>query len=206
MNDLSPYEKLGVSEEASFDEIQNAKKSLTLKYKNDVQVVETIEAAYDAIIMDRLKMRQEGKIKVPDQIRFPEKIAKPQKTPFFKKTPNINNNTSNWLESFIDTPSPQEIIVSGLIYLGLAVITVFNQEPNLTSFLLTLGVGTNFYFIYRKHNKFWRTTGITFAFFVMAIALGNFLAPFIGSSDFTLEQFVCLFSFCLFWLISNFLR
>jgi len=59
MSDQSPYEKLGVSEDASFDEIQDARNRLFEQYSGDSKSVEIIEAAYDAILMDRLRMRQE---------------------------------------------------------------------------------------------------------------------------------------------------
>ena len=65
MSDQNPYEKLGVTEDASFDEIQDAKGRLMQQHRGDQKLVESVEAAYDAIIMDRLRMRQEGKIKVP---------------------------------------------------------------------------------------------------------------------------------------------
>lgn len=210
MSDLSPYEKLGVTEDASFDEIQDAKKRLTQKYQNDTQVVETIEAAYDAIIMDRLKMRQEGKIKVPDQIRFPDKVVEPKFTFPSNNFPKMSNQNQGWLQNFIDTPSPKEIIISGFIFLGLAMITVFNQDAEMLPFLLTIGVGVNFYFIYRKERRFGRTVAITFLVFVLGIGLGSILSNFMISSDFSLsinkDQFVSVFTFCLFWLISNFIR
>lgn len=212
MSDLSPYEKLGVTEDASFDEIQEAKKKLSLKYQNDTQVVETIEAAYDAIIMDRLKMRQQGKIKIPDQIRFPEKTFSPKVTPPTNKLSSLNNQTPVWLRNLIDTPSPREVTISGLIFLTLAIISVFSQSPNNNSlpFLLTIGVGTSFYFLYQKERLFWRAAGITFVAFILGILLGSILASLITSSGFNLtidnDQFASLLTFCLFWLVSNFLR
>ncbi|WP_017804012.1 CPP1-like family protein, partial [Nodularia spumigena] len=72
MSDQNPYEKLGVSEDASFDEIQDARNRQLEQYNGDAKSLELIEVAYDAILMDRLRMRQEGKIKVPERIRFPE--------------------------------------------------------------------------------------------------------------------------------------
>ncbi|NEP25885.1 CPP1-like family protein, partial [Moorena sp. SIO3I6] len=67
MSDNNPYDQLGVTEEASFDEIQDAKGRLMQKHRGNQKLLDTVEAAYDAIIMDRLRMRQEGKIKVPDR-------------------------------------------------------------------------------------------------------------------------------------------
>ena len=210
MSDLSPYEKLGVAEDASFDEIQEAKKKLSLKYQNDTQVVETIEAAYDAIIMDRLKMRQQGKITIPDQIRFPEKIASAKVTPPTNNFSNLNNQTPMWLQNLIDTPSPRDVSVSGLIFLTLAIVSVFNQSTDSLPFLLTVGVGTSFYFLYQKERLFWRATGMTFVAFILGILLGNILANLLTSSGFNLtidnDQFASLLTFCLLWLVSNFFR
>lgn len=211
MSDLSPYDKLGVTEDASFDEIQEAKRRLSLKYENDIEIVETIEAAYDAIIMDRLKMRQEGKIKVPDQIRFPEKIVPTKVIP--PKDNNfapVGNKTPVWAKSLIDTPSSRDISISGVIFLVLAIITVFTQSSETLPFLLTLGVGASFYFLYQKERLFWRGVGITFVAFVLGIGLGTILANLIVSSGFSLsidkEQFASIFTFCFFWLVSNFFR
>ena len=72
MIEQNPYEQLGVTEGSSFEEIQAAKKRICDANNNDPKLVESIEAAYDAVIMDRLRLRQEGKIKVPERIRFPE--------------------------------------------------------------------------------------------------------------------------------------
>ncbi|MCJ8282426.1 MAG: CPP1-like family protein, partial [Rivularia sp. ALOHA_DT_140] len=73
MSDQNPYEKLGVSEDASFEEIQDTRDRLVEQYSSDGQRLEMIEAAYDAVLMDRLRMRQEGKIKVHERIRIPER-------------------------------------------------------------------------------------------------------------------------------------
>ena len=83
MSEQNPYEQLGVTENSSFEEIQAAKKRLFEQHGNDSTVLETVEIAYDTIIMDRLRLRQEGKIKVPEKIRFPERNVekKPQATP-----------------------------------------------------------------------------------------------------------------------------
>ena len=211
MSDLSPYEKLGVTEDASFEQIQDAKKRLTHKYQNDTQVLETIETAYDAIIMDRLRMRQEGKIKVPDQIRFPEKRVETKSTSLSNNFSNEKNKTSIWLQNLIDTPSPREVSLSGVVFLSLAMLSVFAQSSELLPWLWTIGLSALFYFLYKKQRLFWRTVGISFAVLIVGIILGSFFANLIMFSGFTSlslrnDQFISLFSFCLFWLISNFLR
>jgi len=58
MSEQSPYEQLGVTLDASFDEIQEARDRLKQQYSGEIKLLQSIEAAYDAILMDRLKMRQ----------------------------------------------------------------------------------------------------------------------------------------------------
>ncbi|NES69281.1 MAG: molecular chaperone DnaJ, partial [Okeania sp. SIO2D1] len=48
MSDLSNYQQLGLTEDASFDEIQAAKERLKQQHSGDQKVIENIEAAYDS--------------------------------------------------------------------------------------------------------------------------------------------------------------
>ena len=58
----SPYERLGIGPEASFDAVQTAKQQRLEEVGDDPQARARIEAAYDAVLMDRLKERQQGKV------------------------------------------------------------------------------------------------------------------------------------------------
>lgn len=58
----SPYERLGISADASFDAVQEAKQRRLTEVGDDPQARARIEAAYDAVLMDRLKERQQGKV------------------------------------------------------------------------------------------------------------------------------------------------
>ncbi|WP_330204756.1 CPP1-like family protein [Cyanobacterium sp. Dongsha4] len=209
MSELNPYEQLGVKEDASFEEIQKAKKKLKDKYENNPQQLENIEVAYDAIIMQRLRLRQEGKIKVPEQIRFPEKTVEPKKVAVIsnaQKTANI----SLWFNNIIDQPSGKEILINSLIFLVLIVISIFNNSSETLPLLLTVGVGTGFAVLYRKQKAFWRSVGITFITFIVGVCLANVIFSLSLNAGLNLslsaEQFASLFTFCLLWLVSNFTR
>ena len=206
MSDQNPYEKLGVKENASFEEIQDAKKRLSQQYKDDNKIVESIDAAYDAIIMDRLRMRQEGKIKVPERIRFPEKLSQAPSNP----NPVSLSNSPPWLQQLIDTPSQTDILWPAGVFLVLAVITVFG-DPSLSSLLIALGIFANVYFLNRKEHRFLRSLLITLIGFIGGFALGVgianiFVSQNIGIPSVGREQFASLVTFCIFWLISSFLR
>jgi hypothetical protein len=208
VSEQSPYEQLGVGENASFEEIQDAKKRLTLEYQNEPKIVQTIEAAYDSIIMDRLRMRQEGKIKVPDQIRFPEKSLENLTSIDSEPIPT----PPNWLKRLLDNPSVSEIIWPGVIFLLLSVITVLVKTDvnSPISLLLALGFGANIYFLNRKERLFGRAFLISLLGLCLGLGIGYGLANLLITPNtgiiFNQEQFACLFTFCLFWLISSFIR
>lgn len=55
-------ELFGIPQTASFDEVLKAKKKLTDMKELDGDAASTVEAAYDMLLMDSLKSRQEGRV------------------------------------------------------------------------------------------------------------------------------------------------
>ncbi|EAM49732.1 CPP1-like family protein [Crocosphaera watsonii WH 8501] len=206
MSQQTPYEKLGVTETASFEEIQAAKTRLTQQYSNDVKTVEDIEAAYDSIIMERLKLRQEGRIKVPDRIRFAERQRETPPTP----PPLSLDNSPSWLQQFIDTPSSQDILWPTGIFLALALFVAFSSANSSSiSVFLALGVFANIYFLNRKENKFGRALLITLAGLFIGVGLGLGIAQILQGANISAEMsqsFIGMAIFFIFWLSSSFLR
>ncbi|MFM7717793.1 MAG: CPP1-like family protein [Microcystis sp.] len=206
MSEQNPYEQLGVTEESSFEEIQEAKQRLVQQYQNDSKIVESIEAAYDSVLMDRLRMRQEGRIKVPDRIRFPERLAIP-----VESKPVTSGKSPNWWQSLIDTPSAQDIGVPAVIYACLGAITLLVPDPSgsLLPLLLAFGVFVNIYFFNRKEKRFGRALLFTLAGLVLGVALGAGLASLAAKADLTIfgdRQIYALITFLIFWVISSFFR
>ncbi|PSO78935.1 MAG: molecular chaperone DnaJ [Cyanobacteria bacterium QS_4_48_99] len=204
MSDQNPYETLGVTEDASFEEIQDAKNRLSQQYKDDGKLVESVEAAYDTIIMDRLKRRQEGKIKVPERIRFPERSAPPQQ-PSPKTTPA--NRYPAWLQGLIDTPSRADILISASVYVLLGAVTLFYQsaEGSILSLVVALGFGASVYLLNRKEKRLGRSVLLTLAGLLVGMGIGAALYPLAGAG-LEGDQFATLVTFFVFWLITSFLR
>src|ERR671932_170901 len=209
MSDQNPYEKLGVTEDASFDEIQDAKVRLMQQHHGEPKLLEAVEAAYDAIIMDRLRMRQEGKIKVPERIRFAEKLS--QSPPSFSQSPV--NRSPAWLQQLVDTPAPGDLIWPAVSFLLLGGVTIFYRVPDMSSMLslvLALGVGCSIYFLNRKEGQFGRAVLLTLAGLLIGVGLGSLLggslATQITSIGVTPDQVATLVAFFVLWLISSFLR
>ncbi|MEY3545116.1 MAG: hypothetical protein RLZZ247_1273 [Cyanobacteriota bacterium] len=74
---LNPYERLGISPDASFDAVQEAKHARLAEVGEDPMSRARIEAAYDAVLMDRLKERQQGKVSTAALNASQREAAKP---------------------------------------------------------------------------------------------------------------------------------
>jgi hypothetical protein len=58
----SPYDTLGVPADASFDAVQAARQARLNEVGEDPLARSRVEAAYDAVLMERLKERQQGRV------------------------------------------------------------------------------------------------------------------------------------------------
>ena len=207
MSDQNPYEKLGVSEDASFDEIQDARNRLLEQHGGEGNRQEVIEAAYDAILMERLRMRQEGKIKVPERIRFPE-IRVQSST---QASPNLNRQTPEWLQRSLDQPILTDVLVPAAWYVGLSAISLFypGGSEQVLQLALVLGVGIGVYFLNRKEGKFGRAVLFTLVSLIVGLIVGGLIAGWVFPLpliNVTANQFSTLLTFILMWLVSSFLR
>ena len=206
MSDKNPYEILGVTENASFEEIQAAKQRISQEYSEDNKMVESVETAYDSIIMERLRLRQEGKIKVPEKIRFPERKVE---TPKAKNT-TITNSSPNWVQDLVDNPSQTEILIPTGLFLILSIITVIslNNNNDASSMLIGLGFMSSLYFLNRKEKRFGRSLLISFMALVIGVGLGVAIAGGLRGSNVMISnnQVASAVTFTLFWFVSCFLR
>jgi Protein CHAPERONE-LIKE PROTEIN OF POR1-like len=206
MSQQSPYEQLGVAEDASFEEIQAAKQRAIAQFSNDRQLQENMESAYDAILMERLKLRQQGKIKVPEGIRFPEKIATAVVPNF--KPPSLANSPS-WLADTFERPSQTEILTTSGVYVVLsgAVLIPAIASAGLPT-LMALGTGFSLYFINQKQRRFKRALlGSLLALVVGTVTAGvlvNYLHLPVNRIGIPGEVFASLLTFLSLWTVSSF--
>jgi Protein CHAPERONE-LIKE PROTEIN OF POR1-like len=207
MSQQSPYEQLGVAEDATFEEIQAAKQRVLARSGSDQQLQDSVEAAYDAIIMERLKLRQQGKIKVPDGIRFPEKPAM-----VMPKFPDLSvSNSPSWLGDTFERPNQSEILTTSGVYVVLGGATLI---PSLASSslptLVALGTAFSFYFINQKQRRFKRALlGTLIALVLGAVISGvlvNTLHLPVGQIGIPGEVFAGLVIFLLLWVASSFTK
>jgi hypothetical protein len=200
MSEQNPYIRLDLPEDASFEEIQNARDRLI---ESDEKNRQDIEAAYDAILMDRLRKRQEGKITVPEGVRFPEQMAeKPAKLTFSGAA-----KSPAWLQQLLDRPSPKDVLISAGIFTALGTFAVLKQTPDSLALLLAVGVGFTMYWINRKEQRLGRAFLITIATLVIGGLLSSLITQFgLPAIGLLPETILTLIILALFWLVSSFLR
>ncbi len=212
MSEQTPYELLGVKDGASFDEIQEARNRLMEKIdESDGKQVEAIEAAYDAVLMHRLKMRQEGKIKVPERIRFPERSV-PAPAP---SEPAVLSKLPSWMQDLADQPEPKDIWVPAGITLALIGLTLFYlgnaTDPAALQLPLAVGWGSAIYFINRKEGRFGRAVLMSFLGLLGGLIIGLLVALLIpeamlASIALGQAQVSAIFSLIVLWGVSSFLK
>ena len=79
-----PYATLGLPADAGFDAVQAARQSLLDQAGDDPLARARIEAAYDAVLMERLKERQQGKVSTAARsasVREQQPAAPPARLP-----------------------------------------------------------------------------------------------------------------------------
>ena len=57
-----PYVRLGLSQDATFEQVQAAKARCIAEVDGDDQARARVEAAYDSVLMARLRDRQQGQV------------------------------------------------------------------------------------------------------------------------------------------------
>jgi Protein CHAPERONE-LIKE PROTEIN OF POR1-like len=207
MSQQNPYEQLGVTEDATFEEIQAAKQRVIAQLGGDRQLQDNVEAAYDAILMERLKLRQQGKIKVPDGIRFPEKLpAVPAKF-----TSLSVPNSPSWVGDTFEQPDRAQILTTSGVYAVLGGATLVPSVANAAlPTLVAFGVGFSLYFVNQKQHRFKRALlGSLMALIVgsaIAAVLVNYLHLPVQQIGIQGEVFAGLVVFALLWIVSSFTK
>jgi hypothetical protein len=210
MSEQNPYTRLEVPENASFEEIQGARDRLVESNSSNEQARRDIEIAYDAILMDRLRKRQEGKITVPEGIRFAEKLAEKSAKEAVQAK---KADTPNWLQQTLDQPNATDVLTTAGVFTALGAIAVLNPSPSPAkmqdslAFLLAIGVGFTMYWLNRKDQRLGRAFLFTIGTLVLGGLLSTFLLQFgVPSVGISSQTIATLVIFVLFWLVSSFLR
>ena len=184
---LDPYKRLGLTEDASFDAVQQARQSMLTAAGDDPMARARVEAAYDAVLMNRLVERKQGKLSTearsasdreqlvppPSGTRLPSlpvlqlpKVSAPRLT-----TPRL---------TFAD--GQERGLVLGGFALLLALLVLSSAPAEL---VLALGTGLCVICLQRRRPRFLAAVGWGFGLLSLGLVLG---AVLVGASSLSLLQ------------------
>lgn len=205
MSNSTPYETLGLSEEASYEEIQAARTKLSKEFLGDQAKLMAVEAAYDALLMERLRLRQEGKIKVPEGVKQADRA---DSRPALPTPPAFE--TPSWLQNLTEKPDEQMASFGpAVLFLLLTALLVFSPTPQTAQLLMAIATGGTLFFIYRKGSGLGRSVLLGFGGLVLGFGLGTLLYGLLKSAIPGLPQDYLVVSWVLYgvlWLFSTFLK
>ncbi|KAK6946466.1 Protein CHAPERONE-LIKE PROTEIN OF POR1-like [Dillenia turbinata] len=210
---------LGVSENASFDDILSAKNSILATCKDDKDAVAQVEAAYDMLLMQSLTQRRAGKV-ASSTIRYAD--VKPVSPPGIGSMPQWLQATVKKSSVSVETPTTGDFGIQAGVYGALMVLTYANGSSassaglytgaDVPGLILASGFGASLYFMTKRSVKLGKATIITIGGLVAGAVVGSAvenwlqvdIVPFLGiqSPATVVSEFILFFQF----LVSLYLR
>ncbi|KAK8717596.1 hypothetical protein V6N13_044857 [Hibiscus sabdariffa] len=195
INVRDPYKRLGISKEASEDEIQAARNFLISRYGGHKPSVDAIEAAHDKIIMQKFYERRNPKIDIKKKVRE------------VKQSRVVQAVTSRF-----QTPPDKVILKTSLTFLVLGVLTVLFPTEEGPTLQVAISLVATFYFIHDRLKSKIRALLYGAGAFIFSWLVGTFLMvsvippiPFLkGLRSF--EVLTSLITYVLLWVSSTYLK
>lgn len=133
INVRDPYKRLGISREASEEEIQAARNFLVQKYAGHKPSIDAIESAHDKIIMQKFYERRNPKIDIKKKVREVRQ-----------------SRVMQAIMSRFQTPSTKIIIKTSLAFLVIGVLTVLFPTEEGPTLQVAISLIATMYFIHER--------------------------------------------------------
>jgi len=177
----TPYERLGVEPDATFELIQARRDFLLAEVVDDTMARSRIDAAYDAILMDRLKERQQGRVSTAARSASQrEQVTPPPSRPVLSALPRLPQIQAPRL----GRPSfalPNLALAHGRDFwlpLGVSgglLILLFAVPAAPAELLLALATLVTVLCLQRRNGRFLQAVGWSFALLTVGLVLGGLL-------------------------------
>ena len=198
VKERDPYRRLGIDAEASYEEVQDARNYLVDTYRGHSAGVESIEAAFDRIIQDKLNTRKKAK-----GLRLARKK---------ERDPNYVPPFLERLKSRFERPDDQTIVRRAVIYAIMAGWAIVQSTSSGPAFQMAISFGLTVYFLHEKRGKNKDLLGKAFVNAFVALLLGWLVGSIfpvyipIFPSAWGPELILSLFSFVAFFVFATFLK
>ncbi len=182
----SAYERLGLSPDASFDAVQAARQAQLEAAGDDPLARSRVEAAYDAVLMDRLKERQQGRVSTAARSASAREVAPPPppRQPAVTlprlAVPRVNP-AGGWSAPSLALLEGNDrwLVLGGYGLLG-ALLLLWPAAP--AELLLALGTGLCLFSLQRRRPRFAAAVGWSFALLSLGLLLGGLLTAAVSAS------------------------
>ncbi|XP_020085411.1 protein CHAPERONE-LIKE PROTEIN OF POR1, chloroplastic-like [Ananas comosus] len=188
-----PYQRLGISREASEEEIQAARNFLINKYAGHKPSIDAIESAHDKIIMQSFFERKNPKINIK------KKVREVTQSRFVKA-----------ITSRFETPSGKVILKTTITFVVLGILTVLFPTEEGPTLQVAISLAVSIYFIHERLKSRIRAFLYGVGSFLASWLLGTFLMvsvmPPLLQGPRSLEVSTSLISYILLWISSTYLK
>ncbi|KZV25964.1 hypothetical protein F511_08909 [Dorcoceras hygrometricum] len=193
INVKDPYKRLGISKEASEEEIQAARNFLIQTYGGDKNSVDAIESAHDKIIMQKFYERKNPKIDIKKKVRD------------VKQSRYVQAVTNRFR-----TPDTSFIIKTSIAFIVLGVLTLLFPTEEGPTLQVAISLIATTYFIFDRLKSKLRAVLYGVGAFALSWLIGTFLMvsvmPPILKGPRSLEVTTSLVSYSFLWVSSTYLR
>uniref|UniRef100_A0A7N0TEL1 Protein CHAPERONE-LIKE PROTEIN OF POR1, chloroplastic n=1 Tax=Kalanchoe fedtschenkoi TaxID=63787 RepID=A0A7N0TEL1_KALFE len=193
INVRDPYKRLGISTEASEEEILGARNFLIQKYAGHKPSVDAIESAHDKIIMQKFYERKNPKINVKKKIRE------------VTQSRYVQAVTSRF-----QTPPDSFLLKTSVAFLALGALTILYPTEEGPTLQVAISLLATIFFIHNRVRSKLRAFLYGVGTFIVSWLLGTFLMvsviPPLLKGPRSLEVMTSLISYVLLWVSSTYLK
>ncbi|XAR57963.1 hypothetical protein NMG60_11026283 [Bertholletia excelsa] len=193
INVRDPYKRLGISREASEEEIQGARNFLIQRYGGHKPSVDAIESAHDKIIMQKFRERKSPKLDIKKKVRAVTQSRVVQAVTGRFRTPDTNY-----------------IIKTSLVFIVLGALTVLFPTEEGPTLQVAISLMATMYFIYDRLKSKLRALLYGAGAFIFSWLFGTFLMvsviPPVLQGPRSLEVTTSLISYVFLWVSSTYLK
>ena len=205
-----PYARLGLAPGASFDEVQAARSRCLAETDNDPQAKARVEAAYDAVLMARLRERQQGQVSAAAATASQKEESSTSASPSLpgvsvlqrlrlpQVTPSMAGMAPSW--SLVEG---QGLVVR--LFAGVAALLLLLFSPGAGQLVLALGLIGCFLSQVRRGRRPLPSLGWSLLVLGLGLVVGSVLTVSLSSTAFSqlnlsLEQVQAIPAALLLWL------
>ncbi|KAK1309673.1 hypothetical protein QJS10_CPA08g01446 [Acorus calamus] len=191
INVKDPHKRLGISKEASEEEIQAARNYLINKYAGHKPSVDAIESAHDKIIMQWFHERRKPKLNIKKKVRD------------VTQSPVVKAITNRF-----EAPSTTFIIKTAIPFIALGVLTVLFPTEEGPTLQVAISLIASIYFIYQRLKSKLRAflIGTFFGSWLLGTFLMVSVIPPLLHGPRSLEVTTSLLTYVLLWVSSTYLK